>query len=233
MSSVIRLRDYELIRTQSLIGVRERRARSGSIDKARNEITAVFLQGPAEYMFMVDSDMGFPRDALQKMLAVVHRSPEAPIVGGLCFAMRTEGFDEETNAEFFGHIPTISVWKRREEDNRVIAFNTVVDYDRDSLVRCDSTGAAFLLIHRSILERMQSEHGNNWWTKIPHPERADTFGEDTSFFIRASGMDIPLHIHTGIKTSHDKGGIFLTEQTYDQQQELRAHLARLSMENDE
>jgi hypothetical protein len=49
----------------------------------------------------------------------------------------------------------------------------------------------------------------------PHPIRNEPFGEDTSFFIRASELQIPLHVHTGVRTSHDKGGIFLTEQTYE------------------
>lgn len=232
MSSVLRLRDYELIRTQQLIGVRERRARSGSIDKARNEITTVSLAGTAEWILMVDADMGFSRDAVHKALAAAH-PVERPIIGGLCFAMRTEGFDDETNAEFFGHIPTVSVWKRRESDDAVIAFNTVAEYPRDTLVKVDTTGAAFLLIHRSVFERMRAAYGDNWWTRMPHPEREnERFGEDTSFFIRADELGIPLHIHTGIRTSHDKGGIFLTEQTYDQQEMLRAHLTELAAQKE-
>lgn len=222
MSSVLRCRDYEMVRTGVLFGVRERRARSGSIAKARNEMTTVFLSGEAEYLWMVDADMGFARTALQQALAIIDPI-ERPIIGGLCFAHRAEGFDEETNAEFFGHIPTISLWKRDDEGN-ILAFNTVADYPRNAVSKVDTTGAAFLLIHRSVLERMQVEYGNNWWTQIRHPERDDTFGEDTSFFIRAADLGIPLHIDTRIKTSHDKGGIFLTEKTYDQQERLKAAL---------
>lgn len=223
MSSVLRLRDYELLRTNNLIGVRSRRARSGGIAKARNELTAVFLEGPAEYLFMVDADMGFAASALHQALMIID-PVERPIIGGLCFAHRTEGFDEETNAEFFGHIPTISVWKRND-DGEILAFQTVADYPRNAVSKVDTTGAAFLVIHRSVLERMQAEYGNQWWTQIAHPVKDDVFGEDTSFFIRCSELGVSLHIDTRIKTSHDKGGIFLTEQTYDQQERLRAALA--------
>jgi hypothetical protein len=225
MSSVLRCRDYEMVRTQRLLGVRERRSRSGSIAKARNEMTAVFLQGESDYLWMVDADMGFPRTALQQMLTVIDPI-ERPIIGGLCFAHRTDGYDEETMAEFFGHIPTVSVWKKND-DGEVVAFHTVDDYPRDALCKVDTTGAAFLLIHRSVLERMQAEYGNRWWTQIQHPERDDVFGEDTSFFVRCDELGIPLHVDTRVKTSHDKGGIFLTEQTYERQQLLAATLAGL------
>ena len=216
MSSVIRARDYELVRTGQLLGIRERRARSGSIAKARNELTTVFLQGSAEYLWMVDADMGFSRTALQQMLAIADPI-ERPIIGGLCFAQEARGFDDETNAEVFGQIPTISVWRRDDED-RIIAFATVGDYPRNAISRVDTTGAAFLLIHRGVLERMKETYGRQWWTQLPHPERPDPFGEDTSFFIRCSELGIPLHIDSRVKTSHDKSGVFLTEQTYDLQQ---------------
>jgi hypothetical protein len=48
--------------------------------------------------------MGFPRRRVAQLLAC-RRPDERPMVGGLCFAHRTEGFDEETNAEYFGHDP--------------------------------------------------------------------------------------------------------------------------------
>ena len=234
MSSVLRCRDYEMHRTGRLFGVRERRARSGSIAKARNEMTTVFMAGDAEYLWMVDADMGFARTALQQALLIIDKD-ERPIIGGLCFAHRAEGYDEETNAEFFSHIPTVSVWRKNDE-GKVVAFQTVAEYPRNAISRVDTTGAAFLLIHRSVLERMQAAYGNEWWTQIHHPDRNDMFGEDTSFFIRADELGIPLHIDTRIKTSHDKGGIFLTEQTYDQQEQLRAVLAaqtKEAMPNDE
>jgi hypothetical protein len=219
MSSVIRCRDYELMRTQALFGVRSRRARSGSIAKARNEITTMFVRGTTEWLWFVDADMGFPRDALQKLLRSADKD-ERPLMGGLCFAHRTEGFEEETNAELFGMIPTISVWDE-QEDGTVVGWKAVVDYPRDAVCQLGSTGAACVLIHRSVLEQMQAKYGDHWWTQIPHPTRNEPFGEDTSFFLRAYEMKIPVHVHTGVRTSHDKGGIFLTEQTWDDQQRLR------------
>lgn len=216
MSSVIRTRDFELMRTNNLFGVRARRSRSGSIAKARNEVTTMFVRSTTEYLWFVDSDMGFARDALHRLLASAD-PVERPIVAGLCFMHRTEGFDEETNAEVFGMLPTVNVWDRTE-DGTIIGTRSVVNYPRDIVCKIDATGAACVLIHRSVLERMQTEYGDNWWTPIKHPTRGNEFfGEDISFFLRCEEMQIPVACATNVRTSHDKGGIFLTEARWDEQ----------------
>lgn len=220
MSSVVQCRDYELMRTNNLFAFRERRARSGSIAKARNEITTMFVRSNTEWLWFVDADMGFHRTALHRMLDAAD-PVQRPIMGALCFAHRTEGFDEETNADLFGMVPTISVWNE-DESGQIVAWNAVIDYPRNAVCRIAATGAACLLIHRSVLEKMQAEYGDNWWTQIKHPTRDnELWGEDTSFCLRAHEMGIPLFAHTGVRTSHDKGGIFLTESAWDQQQKLR------------
>lgn len=232
MSSVIRTRDYELMRTNNLLGVRSRRARSGSIAKARNEVTTMFMRSETEYLWFVDADMGFGRTALHQLLAAAHPT-ERPVVGGLCFAHRTEGFDEETNAEIFGMIPTVSLWDK-DEDGAILGWKSVLDYPRNVVCKVDSTGAACVLIHRSVLERMQLEYGDNWWTPIKHPTRGNEFfGEDTSFFIRCDEMNVPIACHTGVLTSHDKGGVFLTQAAFDQQQLLRSSLVESIAKDEE
>lgn len=217
MSSVMRCRDYELMRTQQLFAVRERRARSGSIAKARNEVTTMFLRSQTEYLWFVDADMGFSRDALQQLLAVADPT-ERPIVSALCFGHRTGGFDEETNSELFETFPTLALWERNDEDE-IIGFNTAVDYPRGKVCEVDTSGAACVLIHRSVLERIQAAEGDNWWSQLPHPLRSEPFGEDTSFFLRVADLGVRVFAHAGVRTSHDKGGVFLTERVWDEQEQ--------------
>lgn len=220
MASAFRCRDYELMRTNNLFGFRERRSRSGSIYKARNEITTMFVRGSTEWLWFVDADMGFPKSALHQLIATAD-PVERPVMGALCFAHRTEGYDEETNADLFGMIPTVSVWDRDEAD-QIIGFKNVVDYPRDAVCKVDASGAACVLIHRSVLKRVQVEYGENWWTPITHPIRPnERFGEDTSFFLRLTELGVPVHVNTGVRTSHDKGGIFLTEAAWDAQERAR------------
>jgi len=72
--------------------------------------------------------------------------------------------------------------------------------------RVDATGAAFLLIHRSVLTTI----GGRWFSH--HPEQ-DCSSEDTAFCLRLRDHGIPLHVDTRIKIGHEKA-VVLTEREY-------------------
>ena len=66
------------------------------------------------------------------------------------------------------------------------------------------------VVHRTVLEKIRANCGDTWFDKVTHPG-SRRFSEDLSFFVRAAGTDHPTFVHTGIKTAHDKGGIYLRE----------------------
>jgi hypothetical protein len=214
-ASLPRSRDYEAIRTGTLYGLKERRANSGGIPDARNMLTAAVLNDGFEWLWFVDADMGFPKDALQKLLAAAD-PVDRPIMGGLCFAQQAVAFDDETNAEEFGIIPTLYAWERRADDDVILGCKVLDLYPRNTVCKVDATGAAFLLIHRSVFERMLERYGPAWWTVMLMPHQPRNFGEDTSFCLRCEELGIPIHVHTGVRTSHKKE-IYLTEKLFDAQ----------------
>lgn len=225
--SLLKLMLHETARTGMPPAVIANRCSSGGIVKGRNEAAANFLDATqAQWLLFSDSDMGFRPDALEHLLAAAHRK-DRPIVGGLCFGLRREKSDaEELHAERFRTFPTL--YEFGETDD-AIGFRIVANYPRDQLVPVAATGAAFVLIHRSALEAVRAKYGDNWFTQITHPKGSTTFSEDLSFCIRAQACDIPLHVHTGVKTTHDKGGIFLDETTFDRQQALDAPTPALGL----
>lgn len=217
MASVMRARDH-MLQYGMLPGFIERRARSQHVHRARNEIVQGFLVSDCDYLFFVDADMGIPRNAVERLLSVAHKD-DRPIVAGLCFAMRDRGFDEETYATTFDVVPTVQVWNT-DEDGEVVSFSIVEHYPRDTVCQIDGTGGACVMIHRRVLEELRAEHGDHWFTPLPNKMTGGPFGEDTSFFLRCRELGVPLHMDTSVKTSHDKGGIFLTEAVWDAQQEF-------------
>lgn len=214
MASVMRAREH-MLQYGMLPGFLERRARSQHVHRARNEIVAGFLATDCDYLLFVDADMGIPKNAIERLLAVAH-STERPIVAGLCFAQRDTGFDEDTYSTTFDVVPTVQLWN--EEDGEVVSFSIVADYPRDAVVQIDATGGACVLIHRGALEKMRAEFGDHWFTPLTNPRSGGPFGEDTSFFLRCRQLGVPVHMDTSVKTSHDKGGVFLTEAVWDRQQ---------------
>lgn len=198
------------------------RCGSGQLVASRNRVVKMFLdESPAEWLFTIDADMGFAHDTVDRLVAAAD-PVERPIVGGLCFAGAVLG-----ESSFGGHrslvMPTVYDWLETEDQ---ALFAPRMDYERDALVQCNGTGAACMLVHRSILTAMRDEYGEDWYRQITHPKHKTTFGEDLSFCMRAQRLGAPIFVHTGIKTTHDKGWAFLDEDYFLAQQGRVAEAAR-------
>jgi len=191
---------------------------TGGLVEGRNRVAADFLdRTDGEWLFMVDADMGFAPDVVERLLGSADPY-NRPVVGALCFALRRAGLTDN-HAMRFRIVPTLYDFHELDDE---IGFAPVADYPRGRAVKVAGTGAACLLVHRRALEKIRAVHGDNWFTPVTHPKGSTTFSEDLSFCVRLASADIPLYVHTGVKTSHDKGGIFLDEDAFDRQQALDA-----------
>lgn len=192
---------------------------SGGIVAGRNALAKTVLdKSESEWLFMVDSDMGFEADTLERLIASADPA-ERPVVGALCFAQKTDG-----RAAMYAvrYVPQPTVYDFHELEDRV-GFVPRFDYERDALVACGATGGACILIHRSVLELIRDRYGDVWFDPIKHPKGAE-FSEDLSFCVRAAAVGVQLYVDTSVKTTHDKGGVYLDEELYDR---LRPVLASL------
>lgn len=197
-------------------GLLQKNCGSGQLVESRNYVTQRFLDdSEADWLFMIDTDMGFDADTVERLLEVASED-ERPIVGGLCFAMKSAGVGPRY-ASRYRATPTIYMMAR---DGDEVGFAPILEYPDDKLVHVDATGAACLLVHRSVFSRIRDEWGDVWFDKLTKPGTRSTFGEDLSFCMRAKALDIPMFVHTGVKTTHDKGGVFLDEDTYQLQQAM-------------
>lgn len=164
------------------------------ISAARTQIVDTFLgfPGQPEWLWMLDADMSFPADTLARLLKAADPD-ERPIVGGLCFVGGREAAPH----------PTLYVLK---EDDGCARLDTILDWPRGDVVQVDATGAACVLVHRSVLERLAVHYPR------PFPWFAETFlgdaqiGEDITFCLRARRLGIPVHVHTGVEVGHIKAG---------------------------
>ena len=197
-------------------------AGTGGLPEGRNEVARDFLDTTdGEWLFFIDADMGFAPDTVDRLVdsADPHRRP---VMGGLCFAQRKIATGPFHSARF-GVIPTIYDFLETEDE---VGFSPRPSYDKDSVIRAAGTGAACLLIHRRALLKIRKASGDTWFNTITHPTGLRggprTFSEDLSFCVRLAQCDLPLHINTGVRTVHEKGGVFLEEALFDMQQAAAA-----------
>lgn len=190
------------------------RCGAGQLVASRNRVVTMFLdESPAEWLWWVDADMGFAHDTVDRLVECAD-PVERPVVGGLCFAGAVAG-----EASFGGHrsivMPTVYDWLETADQ---ALFAPRMEYERDALVRCNGTGSACVLIHRSLLEAMRVEYGDTWYRQVTHPKFGTMFGEDLSFCMKAQRLGAPIFVHTGVRTTHDKGFAFLDEDYFLAQQ---------------
>lgn len=179
---------------------------SVGVVEGRNEVTKAFLESSAEWLWFVDADMGWDPDALERLLAVAD-PVDRPIVGGLCFGYGPIS-DRIDHAQAVIKVPFPTIFRQVETPDD-LAFRPAWRYTPGTVVKCAATGAAMLLIHRSVMERI----GSGWFDRMQHPKAKKLWGEDTSFCARAGELGFPVFVHTGVKTSHMKS-IFVTEMTF-------------------
>lgn len=177
---------------------------------ARNETVRQFLADDrADWLLWLDTDMGFTPDTLDR-LAEVADPATRPMVGALCFAQR-ERTPDGMGGFRCSSAPTIFDWTDLDEGK---GFVGRTQYQVNTLVRCAGTGSAAVLIHRSVFERIKAAHGETWYDRVPNPTvGGELMGEDLSFCLRAGALDIPIYVHTGVRTSHFKQ-FWLAEQDY-------------------
>lgn len=176
---------------------------SANVSASRNSLTRQFLDDhDAEWLLWIDADMAFGHDALPALLASADPTG-APVVGGLCFG-----------ASFGTLFPTIYQFA---EVNGNISTVRIHDYPLDALLQCGATGAAFLLVHRTVLEAMRERAFNASFPWFQETELAgQPAGEDITFCIRAGVCGFPVHVNTGVHIGHHKSTV-LDHETFQAQ----------------
>lgn len=209
--SMMQLLNYDLAHNTRVFrgGWVATRCGTNGLTEARNLAVREFLKGEPrlDWMFWVDTDMGFEPDIIDRLMEVAD-PVERPMVGALAFSMRELGQDG-LGGWRVAPTPTLFDWG---EDEGKHGFMVRFNYDRNTVTRVAGTGSACVLIHRSVFERCEEKYGT-WYDRIPNTETGQLIGEDLSFCMRLGALDIPIYVHTGVETNHEKT-IWIKEEVY-------------------
>lgn len=160
---------------------------SGDLAANRNGAATAFLDsGDSDALWFVDTDMGFAPDTVTRLAAL-----DLPVAGALCFSWRGVRTDGMGGMRCEAS-PTI-FWSDGDK-----GFRRAGPYAKDAILPVGATGAGCLLIKREVLEKVRAEYGDEWFSYLPG------LSEDLSFMWRLRELGIPVHVHTGIKTTHHK-----------------------------
>lgn len=184
---------------------------TGGIVAARNDTARQFVDDMphCDWLLWIDTDMGFESTSLDRLLEVA--DPEStPIVGGLCWMMREVGMDG-VGGYLVQPAPTIFQWA---DMNGVKGFQCERDYPRNTMHQVAATGSAFILIHKSAFRIVEQQYGRSWYSPVFNESAQQWISEDLAFCMRANACEIPIHVHTGVQTTHYKS-LWLDERVAD------------------
>jgi len=189
-TSLMQLVLYDKTISKRIAGLEDRYS-SANISHERNNVVRAFLdKHDAEWLFMVDADMWFTPDTLDRLLATA-REDTRPIVGGLCFGM--------ADALLF---PTLYDLAEDETGKHILRRNV---WPIGETVQVTATGAAAILIHRRVLEAVRDKGFNRTFPWFQETElNGQPCGEDFTFCLRAGLCGFPVHVDTAIHIGHHK-----------------------------
>lgn len=174
---------------------------SANVSAARNRLTQIFCdeKTESEWLLWVDSDMRWDADAIDRLIDSAD-PVERPVMGGLCFGRNPDGL--------------FATLYQVVEGVTGLTMVRMPEYPADSVVRCSATGAAFLLIHRSVIEAMNERKFNVAFPFFQETELAGMpCGEDITFCLRAGLLGHKTHVDTRVKIGHHKTHL-LTEDLF-------------------
>jgi GT2 family glycosyltransferase len=174
---------FELVRQrrENIAGAISVEGYSGRLDTARNYIAKKFIEGTTcDWLLTLDTDMVFTPEDFDTLLASAD-PVERPIVSGIYFV--------------------------NERPPRAAAANTVgksivsvPDWKEDELFPVDYCGAGFMLIHRSVLEKVGE---NPYRQDITSPSGA-LVTEDYAFCERAREAGFQVQVNPQVFLGHIK-----------------------------
>ena len=171
-----------------------------NVSHARNELVRRWLdETDAEWLLMLDADMGFKPDLPDALLAMADADPDSPVytpvIGGLCFGV-------DRGAAF----PTIYGFQAQEDGRRrTVRAET---YPAGVMLEVGATGAACLLIHRHAAQVVRENGYNPTYVWFQETEfEGERCGEDITFCIRIRSAGFPVFVHTGIELDHQKAQV--------------------------
>ena len=177
-------------------------AMKGSTDglaDARNKAVKLFLsERQADWLFWVDTDMGFFPDTIDRLLEAADPA-ERPIVGALAFTQQ-EAAPDGMGGWRSRAAPTVFDWTVLDDGQ--MGFSVRWKYPPDQLVQVGGTGSACILIHRSVFERIKAKFGPVWYDRVPNTTTGGCC-PGPALCLRAGALDIPVHAYRE-KTTHQR-----------------------------
>lgn len=168
------------------------RVRSSIPTHSRNEVVRLFLEGEANWLWLVDADMVFDKGHPMKLYQTAIEN-NVKMVSGLAFIFQNQ------------NQPIPSIFYCDPDNPAMLGLSHAYLPDKPREVA--ATGLASALIHREVFETMGPVRDEKYrWFDILEDVTNNNgmAGEDVQFFVRARNLGFALFVDPDAETWHIK-----------------------------
>lgn len=185
------------------------RAQESLISRGRNYISKSFIGTSSDWLLMLDADQRISAEMFDSLCEVAD-ADERPVVSGLYFSQTTSPLE----TAYPTVLPSIFSHSLTEDG----AYDPIIHYPPNSVIRVNACGAGMLLVHRRVFEKIfwtsEPELADYCWFRDAPTETGRSWrGEDIYFCRQIEAAGFPIYCHTGVISPHIKNYV-LTEDHF-------------------
>lgn len=173
------------------------------VHDSRNQIVDIALNMNVDWLFFIDSDMGFDADAMRERDA----AGQNPICSRIAQLLdhRLDICSGLAVGRKAPHLPC--VYQESPDDPTV--FDPIIDPPKEGVHEVDAVGAAFLAISRHVLNRLKEHEKETnepiFWYRARRDKNGvlRRIGEDMLFCLKARELGFKIHCDFGIHIGHE------------------------------
>lgn len=161
---------------------------------ARQRQAAIEMWGKVgtDWALWVDSDIVLTKEVLELLWDSADKMAR-PVVCGVYF------ISKQSEGTLMQPMPVLF-----NEGQNQYEISYLHPLPHNQLVRIDNAGMGLVLMHKSVLDRLNDKFPGDFWFG-ENNETGDKFiGEDIAFFRKVRASGIPIHAHTGALVKHMK-----------------------------
>lgn len=171
----------------------------------RNLLVKQFLGHDKEWLLCADTDIVFPTDAVSRLLAVAD-PVERPVVSAL-YHVFWDG--EKIPAAYKAVVDPKGALTINHINYTEVGGDILIEGndERNPVERVDAVGAGFMLVHRSVFERIAKlADGQPCWFRETVVDGKD-HGEDVSFCFRCAAVEAKIFLNSDVQVGHIKSAM--------------------------
>jgi GT2 family glycosyltransferase len=168
------------------------RVLGNQIARQRQTLLDVWMEkDETDWLLWVDSDIVLTTEAIELLLESADKDIR-PVVSGVYFI----SYQIENTI-----MQPVAVLYNDLDDQTIQHIHPLPE---NELIKIDLSGMGFVLMHKSVIAKLQSEYPDESYFKEELGPKNYFVGEDISFFRKLKKVGIPVYAHTGALVQHMK-----------------------------